>query len=75
MMSYAYDTIADIIRLGEENNISFGDVVLRYELENYDRSEDAVVREIENRLDIFGHTRSRFLRISYAILNGAFKNI
>ena len=22
-MSYAYDTIADIIRLGEENNISF----------------------------------------------------
>ena len=52
-MSYAYDTIADIIRLGEENNISFGDVVLRYELENYDRSEDAVVREIENRLDIF----------------------
>ena len=34
MMSYAYDTIADIIRLGEENNISFGDVVLRYELEN-----------------------------------------
>ena len=53
MMSYAYDTIADIIRLGEENNISFGDVVLRYELENYDRSEDAVVHEIENRLDIF----------------------
>jgi len=52
MMGYAYDTIADIIRLGEENNISFGDVVLRYELENYDRSEDAVVREIENRLDI-----------------------
>ena len=51
-MSYAYDTIADIIRLGEENNISFGDVVLRYELENYDRSEEAVVREIEHRLDI-----------------------
>lgn len=51
-MSYAYDTIADIIRLAEENNISFGDVVLRYELENYDRNEEAVVREIENRLDI-----------------------
>ena len=34
-MSYAYDTIADIIRLAEENNISFGDVVLRYELENH----------------------------------------
>ena len=32
-MSYAYDTIADIIRLAEENNISFGNVVLRYELE------------------------------------------
>ena len=30
MMSYAYDTIADIIRLAEENNISFGEVVLRY---------------------------------------------
>ena len=27
-MSYAYDTIADIIRLAEENNISFGEVVL-----------------------------------------------
>ena len=53
MMSYAYDTIADIIRLAEENNISFGDVVLRYELENYDRSEEAVIREIEHRLDIF----------------------
>ena len=52
-MSYAYDTIADIIRLAEENNISFGDVVLRYELENYDRSEEAVIREIEHRLDIF----------------------
>jgi len=53
MMSYAYDTIADIIRLAEENNISFGEVVLRYELENYDRSEEAVIREIEHRLDIF----------------------
>ena len=52
MMSYAYDTIADIIRLAEENNISFGEVVLRYELENYDRSEEAVIREIEHRLDI-----------------------
>lgn len=51
-MSYAYDTIADIIRLAEENNISFGDVVLRYELENYDRNEEAVIREIEHRLDI-----------------------
>ena len=29
-MSYAYDTIADIIRLGEENNISFGDVAVSY---------------------------------------------
>ena len=28
-MSYAYDTIADIIRLAEENNISFGEVVLQ----------------------------------------------
>ncbi len=52
-MSYAYDTIADIIRLAEENNISFGEVVLRYELENYDRNEEAVIREIEHRLDIF----------------------
>ena len=52
-MSYAYDTIADIIRLAEENNISFGDVVLRYELENYGRNEEAVIREIEHRLDIF----------------------
>ena len=40
------------IRLAEENNISFGEVVLRYELENYDRSEEAVIREIEHRLDI-----------------------
>ena len=26
-MSYAYDTIADIIRLSEEHNLSFGDVL------------------------------------------------
>ena len=64
-MSYAYDTIADIIRLGEENNISFGDVVLRYELENYDRSKDAVVHEIENRLDIFESS----IPVSYTHLN------
>ena len=51
-MSYAYDTIADIIRLAEENNISFGEVVLRYELENYDRSEEAVIREIEDRKSV-----------------------
>ena len=43
MMSCAYDTIADIIHLAEENNISFGEVVLRYELENHDRSEEAVI--------------------------------
>ena len=36
-MSYEYETIADIIRLSEENNISFGDVVMRSELEQYDR--------------------------------------
>lgn len=54
-MSYAYDTIADIIRLAEENNISFGEVAsLSYELENCDRSEEGeVIREIEHRLDIF----------------------
>ena len=31
-MSYAYETIADIIRLSEEHNLSFGDVVMRTEL-------------------------------------------
>ncbi len=52
-MSYAYDTVADIIRLAEENKISFGEVVLRNELENYDRTESDVFNEIERRLDIF----------------------
>ena len=41
-MSYEYETIADIIRLSEENNISFGDVVMRSELEQYDRSEKEI---------------------------------
>ena len=52
-MSYEYETIADIIRLSEENNISFGDVVLRSELEQYDRSEKEIVKEIKHRLSIF----------------------
>ena len=42
-MSYEYETIADIIRLSEENNISFGDVVMRSELEQYDRSEKKTI--------------------------------
>ena len=44
-MSYEYETIADIIRLSEENNISFGDVVMRSELEQYDRSEKEIVKK------------------------------
>ena len=52
-MSYEYETIADIIRLSEENNISFGDVVLRSELEQYDRSEKEIVKEIKHRLSIY----------------------
>ena len=52
-MSYEYETIADIIRLSEENNISFGDVVMRSELEQYDRSEKEIVKEIKHRLSIF----------------------
>ena len=45
-MSYEYETIADIIRLSEENNISFGDVVLRSELEQYDRSEKESLKKL-----------------------------
>ena len=46
MMSYEYETIADIIRLSEENNISFGDVVMRSELEQYDRSEKESLKKL-----------------------------
>ncbi len=52
-MSYAYETIADIIRLSEEYNLSFGDVVMRTELEQYDRNEKEITKEIKHRLDIF----------------------
>ena len=52
-MSYAYETIADIIRLSEENNMSFGDVVMRSELEQYDRNEKEIVKEIKHRLEYF----------------------
>ena len=45
-MSYEYETIADIIRLSEENNISFGDVVMRSELEQYDRSEKESLKKL-----------------------------
>ena len=52
-MSYEYETIADIIRLSEENNISFGDVVMRSELEQYDRSEKEIVKEIKASIKYF----------------------
>ncbi|WP_251424931.1 L-serine ammonia-lyase, iron-sulfur-dependent, subunit alpha [Veillonella agrestimuris] len=52
-MSYTYETIGDILRLAEEHQISFGDVVIRHELEAYDRSEEEIVAEIKRRLAIF----------------------
>ena len=62
-MSYAYETIADIIRLSEEYNLSFGDVVMRTELEQYDRNEKEITKEIKHRLDIFKAS----IRMGYVI--------
>ena len=52
-MSYLYETIADIIALSQEHNISFGQVVLRAELESYDRDEVAIIESIKERLQVF----------------------
>lgn len=52
-MSYKYETIGDILRLSEDYHISFSDVVLRCELEQYDRNEEEIVAEIKRRLAIF----------------------
>jgi len=73
MMSYEYETIADIIRLSEENNISFGDVVMRSELEQYDRSEKEIVKEIKHRLSIFEasiHDGMRHLQRTQSNMSG-----
>ena len=72
-MSYEYETIADIIRLSEENNISFGDVVMRSELEQYDRSEKEIVKEIKHRLSIFEasiHDGMRHLQRTQSNMSG-----
>lgn len=52
-MSYKYETISDIIRLAEEHAMSFSDVILRNELDQYDRGESDIIAEIEHRLAIF----------------------
>lgn len=52
-MSYTYESIGDILHLSEEHRISFSDVILRNELEKYDRNEAEIITEIERRLAIF----------------------
>ena len=52
-MSYSYETIEDIIRLAEEHSISFSDVVLQAELENYENDVETVMAAIDTRLQVF----------------------
>ena len=52
-MLYSYETIEDIIALSQQYNCSFGDVVLRSEMETYESSQEEVFQEIDRRLDIF----------------------
>lgn len=52
-MSYHYETIEDIVRLSKEKNGSFADVVLHYEMEQFESTQDSIYQEIDRRLSIF----------------------
>lgn len=52
-MSYLYDTIEDIVRLADRENISFSEVVLRAEIESTDSTKEDVLTEIRRRIQIF----------------------
>ncbi len=55
-MKYMYETIADILRLSEEMNISFAEVVIQSEMENYEISRAEVLEKAQIRLDIFSQS-------------------
>lgn len=50
---YEYKTIQDIIRISEENNISFGQTVLRAEAELTEIDESHIIAKLKERLEIF----------------------
>lgn len=52
-MLYSYETIEDIVGLSEKYNCSFGDVVLRSEMETFESLQEEVFQEIDRRLEIF----------------------
>lgn len=52
-MSYIYETIEDIVRLSQAEQISFSEVVLRAEMEMTGSSRESVIEEIKYRIQIF----------------------
>lgn len=52
-MDYSYETIEDILRLCQEEKLTFDQVVLRNEMNQFERTEEDVLAEIDRRLDVF----------------------
>lgn len=52
-MRYHYETIEDIVTIAKAEGISFGQVVLRSEVEQFERTEEEVIAEIKRRIQIF----------------------
>lgn len=52
-MEYSYETIADIIELAQNHNCSFGEVILRSEVENYGSTIEEIYKKIDERLEVF----------------------
>lgn len=55
-MIYMYDTIEDILRISERENIPFWEVILRSEMESTGASEEAIRAEASRRLAIFSES-------------------
>ncbi len=52
-MSYAYETIADIKKISEREQIPFWEVVIRAEVEQGESSREEVIAEAKHRIEIF----------------------
>lgn len=55
-MSYLYDSIQDIVRIGRAQNIPFWEVVIRAEMETTGATREEIIREATYRLEVFSQS-------------------